>query len=234
MASSDFQKAGTPGTWHRYVYDRSAPVFRAYWGVRYLATVAGLLWDSIAEANRDAFAAPLINGPGPAYDALRPLGEEQSMPQYADETHEQYQSRIDHPWDTWSAAGDEDTIIEQLELSGRPGAQIFRWQYPDHWSRFVVFYPAGSHPVTGSNAEYGDGTIYGDGTNYGLAGITPQQLETYRGIIKHWKPARWVCPWIIWEISGATYGTGHTYGEAGLVYGGEQRRTQVQAITEPG
>lgn len=233
MPSSAFQEGGSPGTWHRYVYDRAAPIFRAYWGLRFMGTAAGLLFDTIGQSIRDALDAPLIKGPGPAYDALRPLGEEQSMPQYADETWSQYKARIEDPWETWEFAGDENTIIDQLALSGRPGAQIFRWQYPEHWSRFVVFYPAGSHPVTGPGASYGDGTTYGDGTLYGVTGITGQQLSTYRGIIKHWKPARWVCPWIIWEISGSTYGTGHTYGEAGLVYGGEQARTAVQSITNP-
>lgn len=221
---------GTLGTWHRFVYERSIPVFQGLAGIRFLGTVAGLTFDTISQALLDAFRAPMLQDElGPAYDALRPLGEEMSMPQYADETWEQYRSRLRTAWDTWAKAGDETTIINQLALAGRPNAQIFRFGFPESWSRFMVFYAAGDHPVTGQASTYGTGA-YGDGTKYGVTGITNQQLSTYQGLIKHWKPARWACPYIIWELTGSTYGTGHTYGEVGLTYGGTQARSDVQVL----
>jgi hypothetical protein len=191
-----------------------------------MATI-GLLWDSIAQIATDAFTAPLHQAEnGPAYDALRPLGLEMSMPQYPIETWLQYRSRLRTDWNTWSKAGTEQTIIDQLELAGRPNAQIFRFSENSSWSEFVVFYPTGSHPVT-ADTLVGSFTV-GDGTTVGVAGVTAEELTSYKDLIKHWKPARWKCPWIIWEISGWTVGTGHTVGEVGLLVGGSQLRTQVQ------
>jgi hypothetical protein len=146
------------------------------------------------------------------------------MPQYPFETWTAYRDRLRTSWDTWSRAGDEDTITGQLALAGAPGAQILRYTDNGSWSEFVVFYPAGSHPVTGSNA-IGSGLI--GGGYLGVDGITPEELASYKGLIRHWKPARWKCPWIIWELSGDTIGTGHLIG--GSVIGGTQVRTQVQA-----
>lgn len=218
-----------PGSFRRLLQDRYiGKLWQNYFGSRMLTTL-GLLWDTLSQTVTDAFAAPLHRAEnGPAYDAVRLLGNETSMPQYPFETWEAYRSRLRTDWDTWSKAGDEDTITGQLALAGRPGAQIFRFSDNGSWSEFVVFYPAGTHPVTGDRT-YGSGLTYGGSSTYGVAGITAEELAGYKDLITHWKPARWKCPWIIWEISGATYGTGHTYGEAGLTYGGEQQRTQVQA-----
>ena len=222
------ETGGTLGTWRRFVFDRSTSIFRAYWGSRFMGTI-GWLFDKLGISMLDAVQAPWLQmDDGPAYDALRPLGQEQSMPQYPIEDWVTYRNRLRTVWQIWPYAGDERAIIDQLAAAGRPGAQIFRFSETGSWSDFVVFYPAGSHPVTGSK-NYGASGNYGDsGLTYGVDGITAEELVSYKELIKHWKPARWKCPWIIWEIRGSTYGTGHTYGEAGLTYGGEQERTQVQ------
>jgi hypothetical protein len=220
------QDSGAPGTWRRYLYQYMPDMFRRYWGVRFGATL-GMLWDDLSQAVRDAvFSAYHYEDGGPAYDALRPLGNELSMPQYSEEDWLQYRSRLQTDWETWARAGDESTIIEQLALAGAPGAQIFRFSENGSWSEFVVFYPAGTHPVTGT-PEVGGFTV-GDGTIVGPIGITVSQLSSLRGLITHWKPARWKCPWLIWELDGWTVGTGHTIGEPGLVIGGTQVKTSVQ------
>ena len=221
-------EGGSKGTFRRMLYDRYiSRLWRGFYGSRYMATL-GLLWDMIAQIATDAFRAPLHQiENGPAYDALRYLGNETSMPQYPFESWLQYRSRLRTDWDTWSKAGDETTIVDQLALAGRPGAQIFRFSENGSWSEFVVFYPYGSHPVT-ADRTVGSFTV-GDGTTVGVAGITAEELTGYKDLIKHWKPARWKCPWIIWEMSGWTVGTGHLVGEVGLVVGGSQLRTQVQA-----
>lgn len=120
---------------------------------------------------------------------------------------------------------------------------------PDWWSQFWVFFPEGTHAVTSPGAVYwddgsaplygffpwGGGATYGthtpgptggsfawgDGTTYGPLGITPVELLTIRSIIQKFKPARWICSGVIFEISGWTYGTGPTWGSPGLVWGGE-------------
>lgn len=220
-------EGGSPGTFRRFLYDRYlSRLWRAFYGSRYMATL-GLLWDMIAQIATDAFRAPMHRlDSGPAYDALRPLGQETSMPQYPVETWTQYRSRLRTDWDTWQKAGDETTIVNQLALAGRPNAQVLRFSPISSWSEFVVFYPAGSHPVTGDNTV-GSFTV-GDGTTVGVAGVTAEELTSYKDLIVHWKPARWKCTEIIWELTGWTVGTGHTVGEVGLVVGGSQLRTQVQ------
>ena len=194
-------------------------------GIRASVGTFGALYDYAMQGVSEAAASPMI----PHYDALRRLGDEQSMRQYPEESWTDYRLRLNAAWNTWDYAGDERSVVDQLAAAGMPGAQVFRFTESGSWSEFVVFYPAGSHPVT-SKSDYGDpGIAYGDpGLSYGPAGITAEQLHGFKDAIIDWKPARWKCPYILWELSGATYGTGHTYGEPGLVYGGEQVRTTVQ------
>lgn len=221
--------ASQPGTWRRYVYQYMPDMFRRYWGVRFGTGMIGGLWDRISQALVDSVTALYVQEEnGPAYDALRPLGNEMSMPQYATETWLQYRSRLRTAWETWDKAGSFGTIVDQLALAGLPDAQVFRFSESGSWSEFVVFYPNGAHPVTDFASYFGSGATFGDGTIYGPNNLTAEQLRTYKDLILHWKPADWKCPYIIFEVSGETYGTGHTFGEAGLTYGGEQIRVKVQ------
>lgn len=214
---------GSPGTFKRWFHNRMPNMFRRHWGVRFGAGTLGALFDYCMQGILEGYQSPFI----PHYDALRPLGNEQSMPQYPLETWTQYKDRLFDAWNTWDRAGDEDTITGQLSAAGNPGAQVFRFSETGSWSEFLVFYPSGSHPVTGEVLV--GGFTVGDGTAVGPVGISPEQLNALKDCIIHWKPARWKCPWLIFEVSGETYGTGHTYGEAGLVYGGTQVRTSVQS-----
>lgn len=208
----------------------ATPTFQGPAGRRWVHVMGGL-FDRAHQALQDTVLGRYTHGRfGPAYDAPRHLGNERSMPQYATETWAQFVARLDDAWPTWEEAGDESAITRQLDLAGFPGAEIFRWTQDGSWSEFAVFFPQGTHPVTAQGREYGEpGLTYGEpGLVYGPLGINGQQVTTIKKLILHWKPARWKCRYVIWEISGATYGTGHTYGEAGLVYGGEQARTTVQ------
>lgn len=226
MATGD---ESAPGTWRRYAYDYLPDMFRRYWGVRFGGGLIGRLWDSITQASLDAVLGAYHQAnDGPAYDGIRLLGNEMSMPQYPTETWLQYRSRLRVAWDTWAQAGDENTIINQLELAGAPGAYVFQDGTNGSWSEFNVVYAQEDHTVTDYDTIFGDGSTFGDGSLFGPAGITPAQLATYRDLIVHWKPAHWKCNFLIWEISGATAGTGHTVGEVGLLVGGEQIRTAVQ------
>ena len=220
---------GRPGTWRNFLYFWGPDLFRRYWGLRFFGGWLGVLFDSINTALMDASLSPYLKGGSvPAYDALRHVGNETSMPQYATETWAQYRARLATDWETWTEyAGSFRGIVQQLELAGAPGAQVFRFSESGSWSEFVVFYPTGSHTVT-SELEVGGGWLVGDGSIVGPIGVTPEQLSTYRDLIKHWKPGIWKCPWIIFELSGWTVGTGHLVGEVGLVIGGDQIRTAVQ------
>lgn len=204
------------GTFRRWAYDRSTAAWRSKYGRRSLGALT-LLWDTLTQATLDAWRAPMLELEfGPAYDALRPIGQEQSMPQYPAEDWIAYRNRLRDPWLTWEFAGTEQTLIDQLAAAGVPNARIIIWGEGE----FIVFYGEGDHAVTGYRT-YGDGASYGDpGLVYGPTGIPGDTLRALKGLINHWKPAEWVCPFVLFEISGHTYGTGHTYGEPGLVYGG--------------
>lgn len=209
------------GEYVDYMTKSATGPFRGTMGQRMVAAF-GTLFDSIQQTILDAVLSPWLDEPnGPAYDALRLLGREQSIPQFPGESWIQYRARLRNPWSTWARAGGPPLIIEQLALAGFPGAQIFRWSAGGSPSEFVVFYPYGSHPVTGPGATIGS-FVVGDGTAVGPTGITASQMESIRGIINHWKPAIWVCKKVIFELSGWTIGDGHIVGEAGLLIGGSQ------------
>ena len=203
------------GTWRRYIWENTPAVWRAYFGSRSMGTLA-LLWDAFSASTVDALRAPFLElENGPAYDALRPIGQEQSMPQYPIEDWLTYRNRLREPWATWEIAGTERGVIEQLAAAGVPNGQIFR----NGLSSFRVFYAAGDHSVTGQPLV--GGFTVGDGTFIGPIGISPETIRAIPGLINHWKPANWVCTDVVFELSGWTIGTGHTVGEVGLVIGGE-------------
>lgn len=184
-----------------------------------------LFFDMLAEGARQAVRASWIGdtpGNGPAYDGVGAAGNELSLPRYPQETWAQYHARLQRAWTDWPLAGHESIIRAQLAAAGFPGAQIFYaldWPgWADWWSQFVVFYPAGTHTVTGG-AEIGAFTI-GDGTIIGVDGISVADILALRLIIKKFKPAHWVCRAIVFELSGWTIGTGHVIGEPGLEVGG--------------
>jgi hypothetical protein len=187
---------------------------------------AALLFDDIGEGIRLATRAPWLKEPALSQDALDALGDEMSLPKYPRETLAAYQARLDRAWEIWSRAGHESEILAQLEAAGFPGAQIYHasdWPLsgePNWWSQFWVFFPAGTHTVTGPGAAYGSFN-WGDGTTYGPQGISTEDLRTMHAIIKKFRPARWICRAVIFELSGWTYGVGHAWGEPGLVWGGE-------------
>lgn len=220
---------GPPNTWRRYLYEWMPNIFRRYWGVRFAGGYLGGLYDNLSQGLLDAVKAYYHQETnGPAYDALRFLGNEMSMPQYPIEGWVGYRDRLRTSWDTWAKAGTQGTIEAQLALAGAPGAYAFQYGDDGSWSEFIVFFPSGTHTITNYASFFGGGGTFGDGTNYGPNNITAPQLWALKDLIVHWKAAHWKCRYIVWETSGETYGTGHTFGEAGLTYGGTQVRTEVQ------
>ena len=134
------------GTWRRYTWERSTTFWRGYFSERSRGTLA-LLWDALSQATVDALRAPYLQDEyGPAYDALRPIGDEQSMPQYPIEDWLTYRNRLRDPWHAWTYAATERGVIEQLAAAGVPNAQIFR----NGISSFWVFYAAGGPSCNGA------------------------------------------------------------------------------------
>jgi hypothetical protein len=195
-----------------------------------------LMADTIAEAASEAIRAPWLQTHTPVpEDALAELGAEYNMPRYPGETNAQYKARLQGKWDAWEFAGNESAILAQLTAFGLPDAEIYTprdWSarppinHPvtdtPWWSRFWVVIPDGSHSV-GVARTYGDGSTYGNPLDpfvYG-ADMAPGLALALRQLLNQWKPGHVVCAEVIFEIGGETYGTGHTYGEPGLVYGGD-------------
>jgi hypothetical protein len=206
-------------TFREDLAERAQGPFRGEFGAKFTATI-GLLFDSLVQMAFDALRAPWLQETnGPAYDALRPLGQEMSIPQFPEESWLQYRSRLRDGWSSWSRAGTANIICEQLELAGFPGAVWYRWGEGGSLTEFQIFFPAGTHTVTAQGPLFGS-FDFGDGSVFGPVGITSAQMDTIRGIINLWKPHNWVCRKVKFELSGWTFGSGHTFGEVGLVFGG--------------
>jgi hypothetical protein len=194
-------------------------------GEAFVGVLHGVMSDLIAQGATEAIKSAWLTNPEQPDDALTLIGAERKLPGYPGETPTIYRSRLSRAWDDYQVAGDEDSIIGQLAAAGFPGAQIYDpWSASflpaPYWSHFIVRFPIGSHPVTGPGQAWGSFT-WGDGTLYGPTGITPQQIALIRAIIAKWKPARWICRRIDFQISGWAYGTGHLWGETGLLWGGD-------------
>lgn len=190
----------------------------------------GVLADALAQGWSEGLRAPWIGdvGEGPAYDALGPAGSELSMPRYPGESWTQYHERLQRAWTDYRFAGTEATIEAQLAAAGFPGARVLgpndtTIEPPGYWSHFIVYFPIGSHTVTASAPKWGS-FKWGDGTQYGPVGLSAQQLQTIRAIVRKWKPGHWICRELVFQIAGWQYGTGRTWGEIGLKWGGESAR----------
>lgn len=208
---------------------RSYATFAGHYGERFTGFVIGLMSDLIAEGASQAVTNWWINSRKPPEDWLAFLGNERLLPRYPKETSLQYRQRILDAWNIWPFAGDENTIEQQLETMGFTEVQVLdAAEVPllppvGYWSQFWV-YIAGGHSITGSGPTYGSFN-WGDGTRYGPYGLNADEYAAVRGIIRKFKPTEWICREIVWQIEGWAYGTGHTWGEAGLVWGGSVART---------
>jgi hypothetical protein len=190
---------------------------------RRLYAALALVFDGMAEAGEHALRGTWIaDSLGPAADGLSPAGNELSLPRYPQETPTAYEARLARAWTDWQVAGDEQSITAQLTAAGFPGAEIYYASEADtHWSKFFVFYPAGTHSVTAAGPSYGS-FLWGDGTTYGPTGISAEDLRALRKIILKFKPAHYICGGLVFELTGWSYGTGPLWGDPGLVWGGTQ------------
>lgn len=206
-------------TYRSFLSEVSANALRGHYGERLVGAIA-LLFDGLADGASEAVKSAWVQFDDIPYDAPAELGRETSLPRYPAETRTQHIGRIREAWDTWVHAGVEETMIAQLAAAGFLGAQIFHTSDPINWSRFFLFFPVGTHDVTDVGATWGSFT-WGDGTTYGPGGITGEQIQTLRAIVRKWKPGIWVCGGIIFQLSGWAYGDGSQWGGPGLVWGGE-------------
>jgi hypothetical protein len=164
-------------------------------------------------------------------DALPLFAAERRLPRYVAESVTSHRERLHNAWEIYKYAGSDETLLEQLEAAGYGnGVIVTASEWPTvsgpngelpYWSQFWIFFPIGSHPVTSPGPEIGS-FIVGDGTTIGPEGITSAQIKELRAIVRKWKPSRWICRQVIFQITGWTVGDGSVVGDPGLVLGGER------------
>ncbi len=121
-------------------------VLRTEPGRRLVGTCA-MFSNMVAEAGTQAVRAAWIgDSKGPAYDALKPAGNELSLPRYPVESWSQYHARLQRAWEDWQHAGHDSSVVGQLETAGFPGAEIYSalsWGWPTRppWN-----WPKGVYP----------------------------------------------------------------------------------------
>lgn len=217
--------APTPENFRDYIEQISPDWLLGELSAGFIGVIFSYTADALANAMSAAAKMPWLKEPTSPNDVLPLVGAERRLPRYPIDTDETYRNRLWLAWDTYEFGGDENTIIGELANTGIVGAQVFDpWNATfdpvGYWSHFIVFFPIGSHPVTAAGPAWGSWN-WGDGTIWGPVGLTVELAATIRGIIAKWKPVRWICRKIVFQISGWAWGTGHTWGEGGLAWGGD-------------
>lgn len=168
----------------------------------------GLTGDTFADNMSLVVRMPWLRDPASPDDVLPLVGDERGMPRYPFETAAQYRARLIDAWNAYKFAGTEQTIVAQFAHAGYPGTVItFRpsalgpnGEAAPYWSQFWVYFPFSSgHPVTTHGTNWG-AFNWGDGTIYGL-GVTVAFYQLIHGIVRKWKPARWICRGFIFQLA---------------------------------
>ncbi|MDX1526983.1 MAG: hypothetical protein R3337_00060 [Gammaproteobacteria bacterium] len=169
--------------------------------------VLGALVDAMGQANREALTRHWLRRGFPiADDCLEALGHQRNLERYPVETKPQYRARVDQAWPVWESCGPQ-AMIDQFAAAGYPGVRImYEWSPdlpvvspPSYRTQFWVFFPFGSHPVTGATPTWGS-FVWGDGTVFGPLGLTRPEIQLLRGIVRKWKAGRWICRNMIFAL----------------------------------
>lgn len=189
-----------------------------FWGSRFSGVCGGLLIDLLLEGaatSLDSAWCTLFTPASDPYDkpsdAIGAMGRSASLPLLSGEDpHTSLLGRLANKWAFWS--GSPETGLEGVlaVAAGGPVDVLVPGDFGsppdafDHWSRFWVNFPEGSHPVTGSAAAWG-AFAWGDGTKYGPAGLTPEFVALCKSVARRYKPVQWVVWDFEYVLSGVTY-----------------------------
>jgi P2-related tail formation protein len=178
-----------------------------------------ILMDFVIDLCREGFKARLIDRCPP--DALPSHASDRTMERWPSESEQDWRTRIGSAWDKWAKGGTNAGVLENVQGVGYPNTIIREyWDWPDgddsQWARFwiVIDQP---HNIQGP-APIGGFTL-GDGTILGVSGITDDDVNRLRRIVRTWKAAHAHCEKIIAVVSGIYIG-GFTLGDS-VVIGGE-------------
>ncbi len=209
-------------TFRQQLLDLSPPWLQAALSGAFLEITLGFVVDAIVDLAGVALRQQWIKDPSVAVDALPHHGRNFSLRRLPIETAPQFIERLQNAWQTWEFAGHESIIEGALATLGYPGI-IFdpnELNDPSYWSRFVLYFAPGTHPAIGAGLTWGTFT-FGGSNRFGPLGLTTAWVQSVQALVATFKPADWICSDIVLQLSGWAYGTGHTWGEAGLFWGGE-------------
>lgn len=176
----------------------------------FFGVLHGLTGDLNAQGMSIAARMPLLKDSLSPDDVLPLIGDERGMPRYPSESIASYRKRLVAAWQAYSTVG-EPTIPAQFAAAGYPGATIIfdpaalgpNGEAAPYWSQFWIYFPYSSgHPVTAQGPLWG-AFNYGDGTIYGL-GVTVAFYQLIHGIVRKWKPARWICRGFKFQLANAS------------------------------
>lgn len=219
-------------TYREYIEQILPGFLRNERGIAYTG-VLGLVFDMLAEGASQATQLHFVSK-APT-DALGFVGLQKDTERFPGETNAAYKARIAVGVESHLQGGTKQVIEDNLALCWKAG-EVYEdadWntQPKPFWTNMWVFFPKElTHGVAGAEL-YGAASTY---SSYPLAplvygasqGATPQLSMMLRSLLRKYKAARTVVRKIIFEISGESYGTGHTYNE-GFNYGGEQATIEM-------
>ena len=210
-------------TFRSYLARISPPWLLQKVGSYFVGTALGLVADTLGEAARLAFIAPLIGRAESHDDALPYAGQARNMEQYPGETAAQYRARLLDAWNAWIEAGTKAGLLAQLSRFGYSTGALYEdrdWNRGPKpwWSQFWLFLPEGSHAFTGAPI-CGSGVSCGGGSHCGITG-DDAAIRGLRKIANKWRPAHVLCREYVVEITAPTCGTGVLCG-GGALCGGE-------------
>lgn len=187
-------------------------------GEKYLGVVAGLANDVMTEAASKALQSSFLYPVTPreeSYDqpaeALDLLGRDAMLLRYPGENpYTSLRVRLRNKWTFWTS-GIKTALLAELSVAGYPSAQILvpndytpRPPPASYWSRFWLFLPAGTHPVTAA-AGFVMGTSVVGTDRLGPAGLNTAAGAVYyaqlKDVLSRMKPAQWIVWDIIFEVT---------------------------------
>lgn len=199
------------GTFRDYVTSVLPRPFSQRLSAGFFGVLHGYTGDALADGLTIAARTFMLKDPASPDDVLPLIGDERGMPRYPVETPAQYRARLIAAWQAYKFAGSEGTIIAQFAAANFPGVTITfdaaalgpNGEAAPYWSQFWVSFPYSSgHPVTSHGTNWG-AFNYGDGTVYGL-GVTVGFYALIHGIVRKWKPSRWICRGFKFELADAS------------------------------
>lgn len=216
-------------TFRQFLADSSPPELLEKWGSYLIGGGLGFPSDTLGEAARIAYLAPLIGRAESPDDALPYAGADRNMEAYPGEAAATYRTRLLDAWNAWVEAGTKAGLDAQLSWFGYPDAVIYEdkdWTREPQpwWSQFWIFLPEGTHTFTAAPV-CGGGAVCGTTAHCGITG-DDATIRGLRAIANKWRPAHVLCRSYVVEVTAPTCGTGVLCG-GGAICGGVTAGIQV-------